>query len=165
MKTLAATIFLLVSSAVGLCAEEKKPERTMKFTLQWGGYYVSRGEDGKFSLIRILDFNVDAYHAAMFTEKFEKIPTLDQVKKLSPFVGHAPIDSKALLNRVDLTYLGSEKLKEDDLDGYSYYLEAHQVDEDEVKKLMTRIIGFSGNKPMILELSLKDGELQISEPK
>ena len=48
----------------------------MDFDVVWGGYYARRSvESGQFSVFRLLDFNRDAYHAAMFTEKFASLPS------------------------------------------------------------------------------------------
>ena len=37
-------------------------------SIQWGGYYASQSEDGKYSVFRLLDFTDDAYHSAIFRE-------------------------------------------------------------------------------------------------
>ena len=66
--------------------------------IQWGGYYASREQpNGPVGIFRLLDFNRDAYHAALYKEEFSDVPSLVKIVSLSPFVGHAPIDARGLL--------------------------------------------------------------------
>ena len=137
----------------------------MKLQLQWGGFYTSKNENGKFGVFRLLDFNIDAYHIAIYSEEFDKVPTLADIQKLKPFIGHAPIDSKALLNRKELTLIGNKKLVKEDLIGYSYYLTDGEDTDDELKSFLSDVISFSHKPPMNLLLSLKNGKLDIKELK
>lgn len=48
--------------------------REIEFDVVWGGVYASKGQDSeKYSIFRLLDFNREAYHAALYTEKFDVI--------------------------------------------------------------------------------------------
>jgi len=136
----------------------------MEIDFQWGGYYASK-EDGQneYGVFRLLDFNRDAYHVALFQEKFSEIPTLEAVLRLSPFIGHAPIDSRALLRKQEIHLLGGPVLMEDDLEGYRFYLEHYDVSDNEIRNLFQDIIGFGRESPMKLTLILDDGELSINE--
>ena len=135
----------------------------MKFELQWGGYYSSQDKDGKFSVFRLLDFNINTYHAAFYTETFENIPTKEEVLKLSPFLEHAPIDSKALLNEKELSLICGKELEIVDLTGYSYYLTRGEEENEELKEFLDSVVSFSKNPPMTLLLSIENEKLDIKE--
>ena len=136
----------------------------LKFDLQWGGYYVSKEETNKqYGVFRLLDFNQDAYQVALFREKFEEVPSMADLQSLTPFVGHAPIDSRALLNNKELYLIGRQELNKDDLDGYQFYLENLEVDEKYINELFERIIDFSKQAPIKLTLKIIDDELNIEE--
>lgn len=132
--------------------------------MQWGGYYASKNEDEEeYTVFRILDFNKDAYHAAIFKETFSELPERAEIESLSPFVGHAPIDSKALVGKGELNLIFGRELNEDDLTGYRCYLEQFEVEKEEIDGLMAAVIGFSKELPMKLRLGILDGELTIEE--
>ncbi|HYF36665.1 MAG TPA: hypothetical protein VD994_15320 [Prosthecobacter sp.] len=135
--------------------------------LSWGGYYAStNAEDGgKVTVFRLLDFNTDAYQAALFTEEFASMPTLEEVADLSPFIGHVPIDARALLQNRDLRLLGSRPLSRDDLVGYAYYLEDHGMTPEEIRSLQDDILQFTQQPPLRLRLELANDELVVSERK
>jgi hypothetical protein len=168
MKTLIAVISIVCllgcSANNPMAAPDKETGARMEFDLQWGGYYASReeGED-QYGVFRLLDFNRDAYHVALFKEKFAAVPTLQDVVQLSPVIGHAPFDSKALLRAREIRLLGGTALTEDDLEGYRLYLEHHGVGKDDIDKLFRTVIGFGHQPPMKIMLTLIDGELGITE--
>ncbi len=138
--------------------------KKIDFDLAWGGYYVCSEKDSDaFSVIRILDFNRDAYHASLYDESFDDIPSAIDIEKLSPFIGHAPIDAKGLLKYEMLTLIDRKPLTRSDLEGYMYYLAEFDVSEDEREELTNSLINFSNEKPMALSLYLSEGELQIEE--
>lgn len=139
-------------------------QSSLNIDLAWGGYYASTdSESGHISVFRLLDFNQTAYHAALFKEKFNAPPTLKEMTALSPYIGHAPIDSRGLLRNNDLKLLGCKPLSRDDLEGYAYYLEAHEVTMTEIEELFERILGFTTESPLRLRLEIIDEELVISE--
>lgn len=132
--------------------------------LAWGGFYACTSTDeSEISIIRILDFNRDAYHAALFAETFETIPRGDAVEALSPFIGHVPIDAKGLLNNETMVLIGRKPLTRDCLEGYMYYLEEFEVPEDEREELINSLIALSKDDPLKLRLYLSNDELQIEE--
>jgi len=132
--------------------------------LAWGGFYacISAGES-EVSIIRLLDFNRDAYHTALFDETFEEIPRADTVEALSPFIGHVPMDAKGLINNETMVLISRKPLTLDCLEGYMYYLEEFEVPEDEREELMNSLIAFSKDDPLRLRLYLSNDELQIEE--
>ena len=139
-------------------------QSSLDIELAWGGYYAStESEGGHISVFRILDFNRDAYHAALFKEKFTVTPKLKELTALTPFIGHAPIDARGLLRNKDLQFLGSKALSRDDLQGYAYYLEANEVTPVEIEELIVRILGITIELPLRLHLEIVDDQLAISE--
>ena len=92
--------------------------------LAWGGFYAcTSADESKVSIIRLLDFNRDAYHAALFDESFEEIPRAVAVETLSPFVGHVPVDARGLLNNEAMVLICRKPLTRNCLEGYMYYLD------------------------------------------
>ncbi len=140
--------------------------KKLDFDIAWGGYYATISEDEEqISVFRLLDFNRDAYHVSLFSEKFEHVPSIKDIESLSPFAGHAPIDSRGLLNYKKIVLIGSKDLTKEDLVGYMYYLEHFEVSEEERSKLTSSLIGFGKEPPLKITLSIKDGELQLNERK
>ncbi|WP_342806038.1 hypothetical protein [Alteromonas sp. M12] len=136
----------------------------MDIEISWGGYYASiSDEDGEITLFRLLDFNRDDYHIAIYQEKFQSIPTLKEVEGLSPFIGHAPLDSRSLLNNKKVLLIGSSQLSKSDLAGYLFYLENFEVPSEDLEFLIQSILEYSKEPPLQLRLTLVEEELQISK--
>ena len=128
----------------------------------WGGFYASQCmESGEFSVFRLLDFNQHAYHAALYKKRFSTIPAEAAIIALSPFIGHVPFDTRELLGKDRPILIGSKPLSLEDLDGYMYYLEDHEVDKDERRSLTQRLIESSNEPPLKLRLQIADEELEI----
>lgn len=141
-------------------------KNSMDIDIAWGGYYASRAEDsGEISIFRLLDFDTYAYQAALFEETFTNVPQLETLAKLSPFVAHAPIDSRRLLSRGEVTLIGSEPLNREDLEGYISYLEVHEVSKKDIDKLITEVIAFSREPMVSFRLEIINNELVVSEKK
>jgi hypothetical protein len=132
--------------------------------LAWGGFYACiSAEYPDISIIRLLDFNRDSYHATLFNKTFEEIPGAEVVEALSPFIHHAPIDAKGLLKNERMVLLCRKVLTRDCLEGYMYYLEEFGVPEDEREELTRSLIAFSKDEPLKLRLHVSNDELQIEE--
>jgi hypothetical protein len=146
--------------------EEKKVNEYLDFDVAWGGYYAGVLKDnGDISVFRLLDFNRDACHIAIYKEKFSSIPSEKEIRSLSPYIGHAPIDSKGLLNYKKVTLIDSKQLTRDDLVGYMYYLEEFEASAKEREELSQSLISFGNEPPLKLRLSITEGELQLRERK
>lgn len=144
--------------------EGKEGVTKMNIDLQWGGYYAVRGEgEEQFRVFRLLDFNRYSYHIAIYEETFARVPSLEEVVQLSPYVGHAPFDSRVLLREGEIHLLGGPPLAEADLQGYRLYLEHSEVEEKDIEELFGNIIGFGNEAPVAVTLTLKDGELEVTE--
>lgn len=136
----------------------------LEIDIAWGGYYASRSEDdGKIAIFRLIDFNQEAYHIALYNEKFDENPNISQLTSLTPFIGHAPIDSKGLLALDGLKFIGTKALTNSDLEGYKYYLEANDAPEDFITEITASLLRFSNEPRMHLLLKLVNGELEISQ--
>lgn len=138
----------------------KDEEKAIDIEIQWGAYYLTE-EDNQYRVFRLLDFNRYAYHAAIFKETFTTRPTKDEILQLTPFIGHAPIDAKTLLQEESIRLLASAPLKKEDLEGYRYYLEEQGMTTSEMDELTQRIMEFSSQPPLQLRLEIVDDELEI----
>ncbi len=160
-KLLVVVLFLNFTLTHG---QETEVKDFIDIDLSWGGYYASISKDSnEISIFRLLDFNRDAYHIALYKEKFKAIPSEKNLRLLTPLVGHAPIDSRALLNNKSVVLITSKQLSEEDLVGYMYYLEEFEVPTKEREKLSQSLISFGKEPPLPLRLYLVEGELQISQ--
>ncbi|BFM47863.1 hypothetical protein [Marinomonas sp. THO17] len=158
-------LFLLMQFTLAY-GEDKKVNEYLDFDVAWGGYYAGVSKDSdEISVFRLLDFNRDVYHIAIYQEKFSSIPSEEEIRSLSPFIGHAPIDVKGLLNYKVVALIDSKQLTKEDLVGYMYYLEEFQVSAKDREKLSQSLISFGKEQPLKLKLSIAEGELQINERK
>ena len=136
----------------------------LEFDLVWGGYYACKEqESGMFTIFRLLDFNYESYHYALFNEEFKHLPTADDIKNLKPFIWHIPQATDSLLLCESLTLIDRKALSKDDLDGYIYYLSEFDVPKDEQKKLVKTLIEFSHQEPMPIKMYKTNGKLQIEK--
>jgi hypothetical protein len=134
---------------------------TVEVEIMWGGYYTSRtSEDGGFRVFRLLDFSQASYHAALFREKFERLPSLADIVSLAPFVGHVPLDPRSLMDS-PIQLIGAVPLAPADLEGYMIYLEHHGFSLEEREQLIARLLGFSREVPLRLRLSVVNGQVQV----
>jgi len=131
----------------------------------FGGLYASTTADtGKVSLFRLLDFNLDVVHLALYQEKFDAVPNAADVRALSPMIWHAPIDARTLLRDDELLLIGEAPLSAGDLDGYMVYLEEMGVPEDERAEIVQRLIALSQSRPLRVRLRAVDDTLVVEEP-
>jgi len=143
---------------------ERNMNELLDIDLAWGGFYAGISKDsGEISVFRMLDFNQNAYHIVIYKENFQHIPSEKEILSLSPYIGHAPIDSKGLLNYDKITLINTKQLTSEDLIGYMYYLEEFEVSEKERKELSQSLINYSKEPPLKLRLAIVKGELQVSE--
>jgi hypothetical protein len=144
-------------------AERPAATNGVEVDIAWGGYYVSQEPPhAEYRVWRLLDFSQTAYHVALFTERFRAVPTLAEVTALRPFVGHVPLDTRALLSS-PIQLIGTVPLSPDDLEGYMTYLEHHDVPAEQRAELASRLISFSKEAPLRLRLAVIDDQVQVSE--
>lgn len=162
-KRTSLTLTLLGAMLYSLYSLAAKDEaNAIDIKIQWGAYYLTQ-EDNQYRVFRLLDFNRYAYHAAIFKETFATRPTKDEILQLAPFIGHAPIDAKTLLQEESIQLLASAPLKKEDLEGYRYYLEEQGMATREIDELIQRVMEFSAQPPLQLRLEIVDDELEISQ--
>jgi len=133
--------------------------------LAFGGWYASTNlETGKVSLFRLLDFNLDAVHVTMYEQTFDAVPSAADVRALSPFIWHAPIDARTLLRDDDLELIGEQPLSAEDLDGYMTYLEAMGMSENERRTRVQELMAFSLKRGIRVRLRADGDGLVVEEP-
>lgn len=139
-------------------------QTTIDIDITWGGYYASSSKDGsEFSIFRLLDFNRDAVHVAFYKEKYPAVPDLQTLLGCTPLIGHAPIETKTLLTHDQLILIGGQPLTNEDLEGYRYYLLAHQIPEEMIEEHFAKLLFFSQEPPLLAHLEVVDEELTITE--
>ena len=90
-----------------------------------GGLYVSQNPDGSYSVSKILVLDEFAAHVRMYSDEFKTKPSDLNSADLKVLIGHAPMAKEGfLLDKPELIKV--EKVAEDELEGYRYYLEAMQ---------------------------------------
>ena len=129
-------------------------------SIQWGGYYASKSEDGLYRLSRLLDFTDDAYHAALFQEEFTTIPTWSDVRVLKPSIGHSPISALQFYHQ-EMLSIGSSPLKKEDLGGFRIYLEHLYYSHDDIEEIFENLIKNSQLGPLTLAISLNNDTLRV----
>lgn len=88
-----------------------------------GGLYISQNEDGSFGVSKILALDEFAVHVRMYSDEFETKPSDLNSTDLTFLIGHAPMAKEGfLLDKPEL--LKVEKVSEEELEGYNYYLDA-----------------------------------------
>ena len=95
------------------------------------GYYASKNEDGTFSVSKVLAVDDLAVHVRIYKNRFPALPeqldtsvlSLGRLGEPGGFgIGHAPIAREGWL--ASHTFLKKEPVREEELEGYRYYLEA-----------------------------------------
>lgn len=137
-----------------------------KIDIAFGGYYTHL-EKGTWRLFRLLDFNVDSIHYQIFTETFDRKPTIEQAAELRPKIQHVPQQAARILRDEKLELIGVQPLTPDDLSGYSwYYQDAEGFSSEQIKERVERVIAISKDPPMRLELSRReDGGVNVHNPR
>ena len=125
MKIILFCIYALISIAVAACARRRGSEEIVV-----GGLYASKNEDGAFTISKVLAVDDFAVHVRIYKNKFSSLPeNLDSsVLALGKFadgdgfgIGHAPIAKRGWLTSE--VFLKREPVREEELEGYKYYLE------------------------------------------
>lgn len=129
--------------------------------IQFGAYYSSE-RGGEFSVFRLIDLTIEAYHIQFFEEKFDHLPSFNEVRGLSPVAWHIPIKVGGLLNEKNLTLLGHRWLTRKALSGYEEFLLGHGSDKASTDEVLERIIEFSKKVPVDIKLVGKKGEERVS---
>jgi len=142
--------------------ESRPVNDAMDFLVLWGGYYTYKKENEKYALFRLLDFNADAIHYALFTEEFEVRPNEKEIKKLHPLIGHVPIEVGSLLYKFELELTASAPLTLTDLEGYGYYLSEFGMNDNKLTEFMKNLIEFSQKEPLLTHLKMNGDRVEVT---
>jgi len=116
-KLVAIIIAFVMTGCSNTGAENKAEELVV------GGLYISQNEDGSYGVSKVLALDDFAVHIRMYSDEFETKPTDLNSADLDFFIGHAPMAKEGfLLDKPEL--LKVEKVSEEELEGYNYYLDA-----------------------------------------
>jgi hypothetical protein len=120
------TLLVLLAGVVAACAR-----RSASPEIVAGGVYASKGEDGVYRVSKVLAFERGVVHVRLYKNKFQSLPQLSDLSKLSLGgfgdpegfgIGHAPIAKEGFL-RDSPVLLKKDTLSAEELEGYKYYLE------------------------------------------
>jgi len=96
-----------------------------------GGLYASKNQDGTFSISKVLAVDRVAVHVRIYRNRFPEQPQQLDISVLSLGklgepgglgIGHAPVAKEGWLT--SHTFLKKEPVREEELEGYKYYLDA-----------------------------------------
>jgi hypothetical protein len=97
-------------------------ESPNKTDLKVGGFYLTRNEDGSYSVSKVLATDDFAVHLRIYGNKFKAKPTQLNSSDLDILIGHSPLDKQGFLSE-NPELLKVEDVKESELEGYKLYLE------------------------------------------
>jgi hypothetical protein len=95
-----------------------------------GGLYASKGDDGMFRISKVLATDDSAVHVRVYKNKFKGLPKSIDSSSLSLGgvgdpdgfgIGHMPVAKTNWL--ASHVFVKKETVREDELEGYRYYLE------------------------------------------
>ena len=92
-------------------------------SVQAGGVYATKDDDGKYSISKVLACDEFAVHLRFYNEKFDSIPTEIDTTKLTYFIGHAPLAVEGFL-KDSPSLIAVEPVQDEELEGYRLYLDA-----------------------------------------
>ena len=126
MKIILLISIALIVLAVVACGRRR--ETTEEIVV--GGLYASKNEDGTFGVSKVLAVDEFAVHVRIYRDKFPTVPqdldtsalSLGRLGDRDGFgIGHAPMAKEGWL--ASQIFLKKEPVRDDELEGYSYYLE------------------------------------------
>ena len=126
MKIILFYSLALIMVAVVACGRRHTTE-----VIVVGGLYASKSQDGSFRVSKVLAVDESAVHVRIYKNKFSGPPqnldtsalSLGKVGDPDGFgIGHAPIAKEGWL--ASQVFLKKEQVRDDELEGYRYYLEA-----------------------------------------
>ena len=116
-------IIILISSLVVYKYKNKKRDTSV---LRVGGLYTSKGKNGTYGVTKILALDDIMVHIRQYSNTFETKPTAINTSELNYFIGHIPMAKSGFrLDKQEL--LKVEKVQENELEGYNYYLKATRI--------------------------------------
>lgn len=92
------------------------PKTSTNSELKVGGIYLSKNENGSYSVSKILAMDNFAIHLRIYSDTFKTKPSNINTPNLNIAIGHAPLDKGGFLNTREL--LKVEVVNHSELDGY-----------------------------------------------
>lgn len=125
--------------------------------LQYGTFYSSLEESGKFTVFRLLSLEPKGIHYATYEEAFDKRPTQEDIENLKPTMMHIPqgIGGLAYWKNIEPTY--HKDLTPEDLEGYAVYLQQGGLSPDSIIKEIQSIVNFSKEEHVYKLVKNEDG--------
>lgn len=134
----------------------------MEITLILGGYYAFKyKENTEWSLIRLLDIHSGVMHQTMYETKYSALPTINDISDAKIFAQHAPISIEDLVNMHDMTLITEQPITDKDLEGYSYYIDAHSPSKEEAEKYLEEVKALSGQH-FNLRVTQENGKIEVT---
>jgi hypothetical protein len=87
-----------------------------------GGLYLFLNDDGSYDVSKVLAVDEFAVHVRLYSDKFETKPKDLNSADLKFLIGHAPMAKEGFLEGQP-ELLKVEKVSEEELEGYNYYLD------------------------------------------
>jgi hypothetical protein len=84
-------MLLLAGLSLVGCSKEDTTVRASDPTIQVGGIYATRNEDGSWGVVRVLALDEHAVHLRSYTDRFTEQPKDVDLAKLNWFIGHMPL--------------------------------------------------------------------------
>jgi hypothetical protein len=126
MRAILLCAVALIIVTVVACAKR----RNASDEIVVGGLYASKSADGTFMVSKVLAVDESTVHVRIYKNKFPSLPenldtsalSLGKLGDSGGFgIGHAPIAKEGWL--VSQVFLKKEPVRDEELDGYKFYLE------------------------------------------
>ena len=88
-----------------------------------GGVYAVANASGNYGISKVLVADETSVHLRSYKETFKAVPTAIDTRKLTVFIGHAPLTREGFL-KDQPKLITVEKVTEPELEGYRYYQDA-----------------------------------------
>ncbi len=131
--------------------------KSLDLDVLWGAYYTYYNRDTEvYELFRLLDFNKDAFHYALFAEDFKTRPDASEITALKPFIAHVPQAVGALLKMEALELTAKAPLTDEALSGYGHYLHLHDAEDAFIDTMFSNLKAYSQQTPLKVRLETDD---------
>jgi hypothetical protein len=130
MRTrLVRMVAMIMACLLSACSPDSGPAKAAN-EIVVGGLYAAKNEDGTYGVSKVLAVDENAVHVRIYGNKFPTLPqnldaatlTLGKLGDPGGFgIGHAPVAKNGWL--ASHTFLQKEPVREEELEGYKYYLE------------------------------------------
>jgi hypothetical protein len=95
--------------------------------LQEGGIYTTRVSWGRWTFVRVLKLTEGVAHLRLYNRKSWRKPSFARFDRDDWLLGHLPISLESVA-RWEMTYIGSLKVDEGELEGYRIWDDDESAD-------------------------------------